>query len=81
MKKLTVIAMVTRFFKLVLAVLIGLTMAGGMANAGDKWHRDSHKHRGKDKQVKCVVPAITLEEFKSLCGTPPIPMPPPLRIM
>jgi hypothetical protein len=64
MKKLTVIAMVTRFFKLVLAVLIGLTMAGGMANAGDKWHRDSHKHRGKDKQVKCVVPAIL--RWKSL---------------
>jgi glycerophosphoryl diester phosphodiesterase len=50
MEKLTIIAMVTRFFKLVLAVLIGLTMAGGMANAGDKWNHDSHKHWGKDKQ-------------------------------
>jgi glycerophosphoryl diester phosphodiesterase len=51
MEKLTVIALVTRFFKLVLVLLIGMTMAGGMANAGDEWHRNSHKHWGKDKQV------------------------------
>jgi glycerophosphoryl diester phosphodiesterase len=51
MEKLTVIALVTRFFKLVLVLLIGMTMTGGMANAGDKWHRDLHKHGGKDKQI------------------------------